>query len=1181
MVQINGENFEIYDLDTEISILNRIASTLNTLPKYLYFPDKTSIMEQFNTDKNIIVEDILLKIKNDKNFTNLYNDIKNKILLSNIILDLIHPFIAYIETEDLNNNYINNILELIQIEIKTLNIAENLELENIWISRNDIINNLENAIETNRIKTFEQLTYFESIKNAVELKFTPFELEKDKNELILEFNNITLMEVFNYVKLNTNVPFGSLNNFYKILKDFIPYEEWSFTTEHIILMVSPAINSLSNSKINDYSTIIIEEVQDKKEVIIHFYYNKSVNNLNKDKFIERIIDIFPKLKPLNIKSLNSDSINGVFYFPEHNLNKNVLSDLIMNNPLFSSILSINESVKATKSRVSIYVYFNHINTGPITATITEKTMTRNDPNMKDKDFKVFPTGKKYIRVKIKNSKNMEAIQEFQKIFSKLMTLYDEEYPKIVQIYKEYIPFFGDNDFLEEEVKEEEESIFPPTYSRSCTNIPTVITTAEQERQAIENGKQIMSFPRNQDSYLATPKKYICNYSKNIYPSLKENTDPATKDKFPLLPCCYGNDPKNPKSKLHSKYRVYYGLEKEQEKKQLDTQQNLIKTNKFVNFKIFGFLPKNINRLFNIINTDNQYEYIRTGVFNTKSSFLNCVLLAIGDQTVQSLNKVEEIEVFLANFRESSELLSPELISACKQEMYDYTNDEISDIIRDSTIYFDPKLFIHLLEVKYKCNIFLFSRDESNNDKMILPRHIQSYQKIKNNYPCIFIYEHIGSESDQTLYPRCELIVKSNKSDPSDIIYTFEHNNIIYKKINQVYNNLRESYSLNILNEENDFPLVGLQQKIDSYGKVRMINIKYFKNIIPLITTPMQPTGIPEITEETVSKIDADIAIKFANRVKMVIFGQTVIKGKIKEIFGTIGNVKVSIPVVDRDPFPNIQQYTKSLNYVENNISTIETYNKNKKLARYIIEYMFWLYSKFLIQEENKLVPERMIAFANQYILIDPLFEYKNVPKTFSEESGVMYNRKLVVKSQETLKRLLYVLRLEVIRNPQKILEYYKRNNIENFYIDITDFDQYQSQVILQGEDSIKKWSNERKVNYTLHNDILLGDSPYFFKNKIVAKNKLFICQNTNSIEKAIAIAKTWYENGYNPTTNIITETDLVEFTLYAFGNLKNIKKYSIKGLKYPQNIKILGYNINNKSYFTVLLSIFKINNLFY
>ena len=121
---------------------------------------------------------------------------------------------------------------------------------------------------------------------------------------------------------------------------------------------------------------------------INLPYDIVVNNLNKDKFIERIIDIFPKLKPLNIKSLNSDSINGVFYFPEHNLNKNVLSDLIMNNPLFSSILSINESVKATKSRVSIYVYFNHINTGPITATITEKTMTRNDPNMKDKDFKV-------------------------------------------------------------------------------------------------------------------------------------------------------------------------------------------------------------------------------------------------------------------------------------------------------------------------------------------------------------------------------------------------------------------------------------------------------------------------------------------------------------------------------------------------------------------------------------------------------------------------------------------------------------------------------------------------------------------------------------------------------------------------------------------------------------------------
>lgn len=1183
MVLINGEDFQIYDLDTDISILNRIASRLNTLPKYLYFPDGVPAIEQFKTNENIIVEDVLTQIQNYDNttFTPLYKDFKNKILLSNLKFDLIDPFIAY--NQELKEQFrtgaetFNIWLEAIQREIESLNLTQNLSIQDIWTNRIQIRASFSSEIENNKRKSNEQLEYFQRIEGATELGYTSFELEKDRNELTLDLNNITLMEVFNYIKLNPNIPFASLDNFYKILKDFIPYEEWSLTTEDIIIMVSPTINPLSNPKITDYSTMIIQEteVEEQKKMVVHFYYNKSVNNLDKDQLIERIMNVFPRLEPLRIKNLNSDSINGVFYFPRHILNKHVLSDLIMNDPLFSTMLSVNEGTKATTSRNSIYVYFNHLNTGPITATITEKVMTRIDPTMKDKDSRQFPRGKKYVRVKIKNSRSMEAIQEFQIILSKLMTLYDEEYPRIVQIYREYIPDFGVNDFVEEEEEEEEENIFPSGFSRRCgtKKMPTVITSLEQEREAIQAGKDIMIFPRDLDAHLASQRKYICNYEKDKYPGLKENIDPDTKDRFPLLPCCYAKDPKNPKFKSHAKYRVYYGLEEEKEKTQVGIQQNLIKTNKFVNFKIFGFLPRNINRMFGLVDTDKKYSYLRTGVFDTKSSFLNCVLLAIGDKTVQSLTETEEIEVFLAEFRNSAELLSPELAAACKQEMYDYTTDEILTIIQDPTIYFDPKLFIHLLEVKYNCNIFLFSRDETNNDKMILPRHIQSYQKIKNNNPCIFIYEHIGSESDQATYPRCELIVKFNNLDSTDITYRFESDDKIYRKINQVYNNLRESYSLNRINEENDFPLVGTYQKIDSYGKVRMLNIEYSGNLISLITSPMQPSAIPETMEETISKIDAGIATRFAASKRMLITGQTVIDGVLKEIFATIGNVRVSIPVFDSVPLPVIPKFTRSLNYLENNLSVVQTYNRNKKLARYIVEYMFWFYSKFLrYNRETELVPERMVAFANQYFIIDPLFEYGNVPKTFSETSGVMSNGKLVLRSQETLKRLLYVLRLEAIRNPKKLLTYYQRETIENFYIDITDFDQYQSQVILQGEDSLEKWSKERKVNYKLHNDILLGDSPYFFKNKKVGGNNLFLAQNTDSIEKAISIAQTWYENGYNPT-NTVTEAGLVEFTLYAFGGSDNIKSYSVQGLNYPQNIKILGYNINDESLFTVLLPV--------
>ena len=40
MININGKPFQIYDLDSESSILSRIASELNTIPILLYIKTK-------------------------------------------------------------------------------------------------------------------------------------------------------------------------------------------------------------------------------------------------------------------------------------------------------------------------------------------------------------------------------------------------------------------------------------------------------------------------------------------------------------------------------------------------------------------------------------------------------------------------------------------------------------------------------------------------------------------------------------------------------------------------------------------------------------------------------------------------------------------------------------------------------------------------------------------------------------------------------------------------------------------------------------------------------------------------------------------------------------------------------------------------------------------------------------
>ena len=120
---------------------------------------------------------------------------------------------------------------------------------------------------------------------------------------------------------------------------------------------------------------------------------------------------------------------------------------------------------------------------------------------------------------------------------------------------------------------------------------------------------------------------------------------------------------------------------------------------------------------------------------------------------------------------------------CKQEMYDYTTDEIINKINNNDEYFDPKLFIRILEIKYNCNIFIFTRN--NKGQLILPRHIKGYYKIKNKNKSVFIYEHMGSDTDRAEYPQCEIIVRKG-IDETVTTDNFDYNSDISKNIYNVF-----------------------------------------------------------------------------------------------------------------------------------------------------------------------------------------------------------------------------------------------------------------------------------------------------------------------------------------------------------------------------------------------------------
>ena len=59
MIYVNGNPLEIYDIDNSITIRERIANRLGTIPKYLYFPEEVKYEENERIKVENILEEIL------------------------------------------------------------------------------------------------------------------------------------------------------------------------------------------------------------------------------------------------------------------------------------------------------------------------------------------------------------------------------------------------------------------------------------------------------------------------------------------------------------------------------------------------------------------------------------------------------------------------------------------------------------------------------------------------------------------------------------------------------------------------------------------------------------------------------------------------------------------------------------------------------------------------------------------------------------------------------------------------------------------------------------------------------------------------------------------------------------------------------------------------------------------
>ena len=1249
MVRVNNAfNLEVYPRDTPQSITDRLAAQMDTLPEYLYFSaeDNGPLMEMIKNE-DIIIGNLLHDMESAlvSNFPTLLNKSQTLIFLNGKNPDpvnILEAFIVYnqelrnVDSDEKRKAYLFLLQQRLPESLKSMSVG------NLWSNKTMIKRKIERDINLNR----EEVKETQVLVDIEPLSHTPFVQQEISLEFELDFKGLTLLEIFDSIVLTPELPYASVDNLYKILRDFTPDPTWDSFNDVIYLKV---LETMPGETAEYVSVVLSIEGQVGEEIgTLRTSLIRNRKGTSEKTFWNKIEKVFNPRVPLNILERNIVKEKGrlYYYLGDQRIDPYVLGDLVLNDPIFSQYLAIDEHEAATKKkRGSTYVHF--FGGSPeenVKANITVyQTRDKDDAHRKYE----YGIGTFYLNVLISDVKSEEALNNFTFIFAKLLALYYQKAPQVIAFYQNLLePQMFPPEFQRraDPVKGKKKGIplsrqapevFVAGYPTKCTHQPRLITE-EEANLAREQGLDVMVYPKTNNE--GFPQRwYLCDQQDAYpFPGLRTN-DLSNKDIVPFLPCCFKTKQDwGPTGKAGKSTKIYghYFYDMPLTDRGAAPQQLLVR-DVFTGPSEYGELPSGLQELLDLVTYRKDWRFVRSGVFDTPSSFLECILEALqsrkdiqqllaysSEKTTKANEDVknapnkelllkakaqlqnamnEERTQLLTRLRK--QLATEPNAASCSQEMYDYSDTEILNAIEDTDKYFDPRLFANLVEKKFKCNVILFSRvipssgdtyQGGFNTNMTLPRHTRGYYKTKEEVPTILIYERVGRGREQREYPRCELITYW-KENTQLIVNSHLHSSQISRELGYLYDKLRESYVLNCPIPENIIPLTKLSsigvelvaQEIDSYGKCRALLFHYEGEQGVLLITPVQPFLLRRSQNEVSPRLSHDTAKKLLRELGIEPTKISLTNNNVTAYSGVIGNTKFSLPFSSSE---DLIPHSGDPSEVEGDIiardqvqSRLASYARDKRIARYMVEYARWLYSRYLDSENIEDSINSLQTFVEKHLETDENARYGPVAKTFSINSGITRDGILYIKSEEAKKRLIYTLRLFAMYHPSELKEYHRRTSINNYYLNVADFTRHRSQVILQGNDAVTKWIRERDHDFSVHSEVVVGkdtSTPYFFKNKLVEAGNMCLLQPAPGLPQSLNIAKEWYEGKLNTAREVEQDEKIAapddDFTVYSYQSPTKIEPYVCEEdcrSGQEDGVKILGYKNDNKPVYLSVLSL--------
>lgn len=1144
----NGKKIKIYSSDTDETIIRRIAISLNTLPKFIIVQDDIDL----KTAQEVKVQNLLEMIKENATlfFMPFYNSIKN--LIVDIPVELIFKFWVYYYKFDENKKSTQKLLIVNEAPIENFNIDEFLEDKDTFYKKN-----FSEPYERLKVEEEHWKNSEEDFREEKKVDMSKFYLINTIIEVRYRDVKYIISDIFDNIKTSKSLPFVVFNDYYKIYKGYTP------STINLISEQNTISCYIDGVKVR----ICIEEQVNGKFFsefetnTLYISFNSS-NAEKRDKILNILMNSMPNVK-LKDREIKEDMVTGVFYIPNLNITMYIFADLIMNNKLVSNFLSVNEKIHAHKKSATLYI----ISSKKVSVNLTQKIVETGDKNIKrlqKNDQKLLKLGQCYVRVLVTRGASMENIREFMEIFSKILSIYEREKKNIYRFYKDYIkdiPFDISKipyKALRTKVmlKDLEPEIFPVGYSRFCPNPPKIVD--EPDENTIE-------FPKEGGKY------YSCSECEgNPYIGLKRNTL-VNKETYTYLPCCYYKDQKE---KPGSNYQKYYFKDEDDTK---GGQQRLITTNRISNFATFAYLPSNISSFFE--NIRDYHEFLRIGVNKSKNSFIEAVMMLLYKGNYESslipknfINlKSDKMAEKISSFRKN---LIKYQLNVVKQEMYDYNSYEIEQEILNEDVYFDPRKYVRLLEEVFNVNIFIFERKKNSSyGSMVIPRHVHNYLTMElPDRKTLVIYEHYGTNADNSEYPHCEGVLCW---DNGKGIYCFDRTDDFTIKLKRMFDNVNLSYNLDNINKNIDKTQFNnvVSQYIDEFGKVR--KIKTDNNVVIFLDSPIPP--LENIPEEKMPNHSEYGQVK-----SYPIDLQKIYNDQTTNIHIPLGWVKIT-PI---EVLPNIEsEITLSCELPNNQNHKLDDYRFMSKLSRIVYEYVKFLYSKYIFSNKQKIGVKSVIEFGNEKIDIIPDYKYSTTFRNRfklknTKEGDIVINGNIILPNEECKKRVIGLLKLDIVHFTDSILNYRKCSYISSFYENSSDFKKRENEIIIKGVNNVSEIFTKLIKGRVAFKNITESETPYYFYNEDLGG--LYICKNIADIEEGKKIGKYWYERDFIPSENELDKikNDKIEkfdvsYRIYLFNDegkykaIKNVKGTSL----YRVLIGVRAFENKSKKIYNVMLKV--------